>query len=399
MWPWVALLPAAVASAVTNVLPGTREGRVRLLIGIWAIVSVALFSAVQTKFHHYIFPAVPALAILIAFWIDDLLSRRIRRVALVAVGAAAIVLLIMRDLMGEQKQFIELFVYRYDRPWPSGEPWNVDLSGTIFAFGIVFAIAMLILMIRKLRWLTVGLLGACTLVFAFWAMNDYMGHAGTHWGQRAAIRTYYEQRQIHGMDIRYYGLRQLSDEWSGFDGEYEVRSFIPETLEVGQAMTVKIEIMKPDRRTVEKTFSLAGKVSRIGDARFWIQIPDSETAKLAPLVAEGKSYPHPRKAPWKQVNADRLIAWQLYWRGENFWSGDEIWSESPETRTAFKQTDNKEFLKYLKEQGVPGQRYFVATEAGRANGLRNILPTPRAKDTFEILDRTCNKFTLLSFTL
>ena len=40
------------------------------------------------------------------------------------------------------------------------------------------------------------------------------------------------------------------------------------------------------------------------------------------------------------VDADRLVAWQLYWRGENFWSSDEIWGFLPETRTAFIKTDN-----------------------------------------------------------
>jgi 4-amino-4-deoxy-L-arabinose transferase-like glycosyltransferase len=61
MWPWVALLPAAIARTVTVATSKVREHRVRFVVGIWAIAAVAMFVIVQTKFHHYILPAVPAM--------------------------------------------------------------------------------------------------------------------------------------------------------------------------------------------------------------------------------------------------------------------------------------------------------------------------------------------------
>ncbi len=106
-------------------------------------------------------------------------------------------------------------------------------------------------------------------------------------------------------------------------------------------------------------------------------------------------------APVRAVDADRLIAWQLYWRGETFWSGNEILSYLPEMKTVFMQVDNAAFQKYLGDRTkLPlGRRTFVVTEAGRAQSCKGLLPTPRGKDTFEIVDTTSNKFTLLSFTL
>jgi hypothetical protein len=70
-------------------------------------------------------------------------------------------------------------------------------------------------------------------------------------------------------------------------------------------------------------------------------------------------------------------------------------------KTAFTKTDNVEFLKYLNDRTrTPlGRRYFLITEAGRATSVRTMLPTQRAKDTFEVLDTTSNKFTLVSFYL
>jgi hypothetical protein len=46
-----------------------------------------------------------------------------------------------------------------------------------------------------------------------------------------------------------------------------------------------------------------------------------------------------------------------------------------------------------------GRRYFVATEAGRVNNLRAVLPTATGRETFEVLDTTSNKFTLAAFVL
>lgn len=398
MWPWVGLLPAAVAGLVSHVTGKTREGRVRLLMGLWAVVSVAFFSAVQTKFHHYILPAVPALGVLVALWLDDVLAGRVRHIQVIAVAAAAIVLLLARDFMGEQKQLIEMFVYRYDRPWPSAEPWSIDLSDAFLGFGLTMAGLLLLLAVRALRRPAVLLLGAAAVVFACWTMNEYMRHAATHWGMREAVQTYYQQRQIHGMDIRYGSARQVADEWDGFQGPYVIESVVPEHLSPGQPMTIDIEVVNQAGQA-EDSISLLGLVSRIGENRFWVDLPAAELAKLQPLIARGRALPRPRQRPWKQVDADRLIAWQLYWRGENFWSADEIWGQSKETQTAFKDTDNKAFLGYLSSLGQEGRRYFLITEAGRADNLRSVLPNENARASYEIIDRTSNKFTLLSFTL
>src|SRR6185312_9736058 len=58
MFPWVALIPVALALWL-----GARErGRQRdalHVLGLWFAVSFTLFSAMTTKFHHYILPAVP----------------------------------------------------------------------------------------------------------------------------------------------------------------------------------------------------------------------------------------------------------------------------------------------------------------------------------------------------
>jgi 4-amino-4-deoxy-L-arabinose transferase-like glycosyltransferase len=398
MWPWAALLPAALATALTRRLRAS-EGHLRLVVGLWAIVAVAMFCLVQTKFHHYIFPAVPALAILVAFFLDDLLAGRVSRPMLGAAIGAALILLIGRDLIGSgaEKQLIELYVYRNDRPWPSGPPWNVDLGGTLARFTFLFGLAVAALALVRARWHAVGALLALALVWALWAMNGYMQAAAPHWGQRALHATYYDERAIHGVDVLYGGLRELADDWGPGAGDYEVRSALPSGLEVGQPVTARLHV--PGR---SEPIELEGRISDLGASAFSIHVSEREREALADLALRGAAAPRSARRPRVAVDADRLIAWQLNWRGENFWSGGEIWGPTPDMKTVYytgRNEGDQGLLAFLDEHGRPGQTYFVITEASRARRLGSVLPTKQAKATLEVRDGSCNKFTLLSFTL
>ncbi len=396
MWPWIALLPAALATVLWTAKRDTPEGRTRLMVGIWAIAGYATFCVSETKFHHYALPVVPALAILIAFWIDDLLAGRARKSTMAILLAVPIVGFLARDFVGEQKQLIELFIYRYDRPWPAGEPWNLDLSTGFMWFGVAFAVLMGLLSVPRIRNYTVAALLGCGLAFGLWTMNVYMPQAAQHWGQQALHKTYYEQRSIHGMDFQYYGLRDLADDWSSSE-DLQVKSILPDSLKMGAPM--KVQIFVPGAGIPGDKVVLSGSVSDLGDNQFSIAIPDSERSKLNALIARGKNLKASGRRPWKQVNADRMVAWQLNWHGEDFWTGGEMYGDREDAKTIFKKTDNKKFLAWLKDPERANRTFYIVTESGRAKGLQGILPTAKAKESFEIIDTSCNKFTLVRFHL
>jgi 4-amino-4-deoxy-L-arabinose transferase-like glycosyltransferase len=409
MWPWAALLPAALAAILARRHVLARGGQrdvqadMRLLVGIWAVVGTALFAITRTKFQYYILPVVPALAMLIAFWLDDVLAGRGGRVLLAALFGAAMSLLVTRDLLGEPAQLIELFTYGYGRPWPGGDPWYVDVSGAILGTGIAAALALLVFALPWRRLRAGGLVGlyAVGLGFSLWAASGYMAAAAPHWGQRELHRTYYRLRTIHGVEIKYWSLRDLADQWGKGDA-LEVRSVLPDGFRPGLPMTVRLLV--PGAGVPGDKIELRGQVATAdadGD-RFTIAMAAAERGKLGDLIARGREQPRGRtRRPWMQVDADRLIAWQLNWRGENFWSSGEIYGETEDTRTVFVQpyTDEKAMGKYLGEPDRQGRTFFVITEAGRAAGLKSVLPTSRAKDTVEPIDTSCNKFTLLRFAL
>jgi 4-amino-4-deoxy-L-arabinose transferase-like glycosyltransferase len=402
MWLWAALLPAALAAALLRARTDTREGRVRFLMTLWAIGATTLFLVIQTKFHHYILPALPALGLLVAFFLDDILGDRDRLHPIYAALGIGIVLLMTRDLMWEPDRWIEMFVFRYDRPWPWTEPYVVDPSDGFFGLGVFAAIAIAA---TALPWRRVGvaLLGFAGLAICIWALQVYMPDAGKHWGMREAVRDYYRLRTIYGEKIVYFSPRQVYDDWHDVKDSWTFETMIPDTLHIGQPMMIRVQLNKMDKQdAVLEEMGMVGTVKRIGDHEVEVAIAPGERAKIDALVARGKADKQRRlRPPIRVVDADRLLAWQLYWRGENFWSADEIFGPVPEMRTGFNKPDNVDFLKYLgdRTKAPLGRRYFIITESGRATSVRGVLPTQRAKETFETVNTESNKFTLVSFSL
>jgi 4-amino-4-deoxy-L-arabinose transferase-like glycosyltransferase len=396
MWLWAALLPAAFAATLMRARDDSRESRVRMLVGMWAIGGFFFFAIVPTKFHHYILPALPALGILVAWFLDDVLAGRDRLHPLYAGIAIAIVLLITRDLTCEPQRWINMFIFRYDRPWPWGEPWGIDPSDGILALGLVAA-AAIAMCATRFRRLGVAAIGAAGLAICIWVLQVYMPIAGTHWGMREAVRTYYEQRTIYGEKLVYFGAGELWDDWHDATDTVSFDTFIPSNLQVGQPMTIEIQLRKPDNdQLVDETFRLVGTAVRVGAHTIDVQLAHGERGKL-PLAANG-----PRgRSPIRVVDADPLIAWQLYWRGENFWSQEEIWGFLPEMKTSFPTTDNSLFNRYINDhaRAPVGRRYFILGETSRIQGPKSSLPTQRARDSYEVLDTTSNKFGLAAFYL
>jgi 4-amino-4-deoxy-L-arabinose transferase-like glycosyltransferase len=397
MWPWAGFVPVALGTLFFMPRAKSREERLRLIIALWGIATTFFFCVIQTKFHHYILPAVPALAMLVAFYLDDVLDGRVR---LAGVGIAAALILtavVSVDLVPAQQKLAHLYIFRYDRPWPKGEPWKIDFQSELFWFAVIMALTVGAMLIPRARKWAIYATGAAAVVFAVWTMQVLQTAASPHWGQGNLHRVYYHKREIHGVDLIYEGLRELRADW-GKPALFKVRSVVPDTMSQGAPMIVTIE-------AAGQKVELRGTVARIdkaGDA-FWIDVPQEERQqKLGDLLARAQGTKDPPRRRWLSVNADRLIAWQLNWRGENFYSGGEIYQHRFEdARTVFMNTDNKEFLDYLRapQRNGKGRKFFVITEKGRLAGLPGVLPTPYGKQTFQVEDNSSNKFGLGSFVM
>jgi len=92
---------------------------------------------------------------------------------------------------------------------------------------------------------------------------------------------------------------------------------------------------------------------------------------------------------------ERLVAWQMYWRGETFYSSNEIYDPKlpREEKTVFLQERNVENLQeWLRRH--PSQRVFFVIERARMPTLQSLMVTPSGKQSLHVVDETNNKFVL-----
>jgi 4-amino-4-deoxy-L-arabinose transferase-like glycosyltransferase len=203
MWPWVALAPAALGWAVLRrPAPGldARKQGVIWLGAIWFVSAYAIVSLSMTKFHHYVLPAIPGLAIVVACFVDDLIERRAwRTAAATLVVGLPLLLLVSADLVGSPnaaQRFLWLFSYDYVQS-PSGRPWPeaLDFSGTLIAFAVAFAIGTAVLFVPRARRFGVYALPAAAIAFTFFILDDFMPKVAPYWSQKGPIAAYYEHRR------------------------------------------------------------------------------------------------------------------------------------------------------------------------------------------------------------
>jgi 4-amino-4-deoxy-L-arabinose transferase-like glycosyltransferase len=120
IFPWVALLPGAFA-VVSRLRPrsASKADHLALIAVLWVAFSFWLLASSATKFHHYVFPVLPGLAILIALFIDRLWQDGPGEHAVSLIFGLVLFVLVGKDLAENPKNFTDLFVYNYDRPYPS----------------------------------------------------------------------------------------------------------------------------------------------------------------------------------------------------------------------------------------------------------------------------------------
>jgi 4-amino-4-deoxy-L-arabinose transferase-like glycosyltransferase len=308
--PWIALAPAALGAAVMRRVRAargaqpanadaddTRRQGIFWFGAIWFVAAYALVSMSVTKFHHYILPAIPGLAIAIGCFLDQLLSRRDgRAAAAAALIGIPLLALVLVDLAGAPKnaqRFIWLFSYDYINS-PGGRPWPpaLDFRTPLIVFGGLLALAMLAMSWCRIQRAAVAGLCLTAVAFTYFLVDRYMLRVTPYWTQKGLIANYYKLR----------------------------------------------------------------------------------------------------RSP-----SERLLVWQMYWRGENFYTQNEIYEGDKDARTVFLGDRNFENMKAWMERHR-GQRAFILVEHVRYGTLESAVPAERRK-TLKKVDESNMKFVLCSVDL
>jgi 4-amino-4-deoxy-L-arabinose transferase-like glycosyltransferase len=374
MFPWSGVVPAAVLVAMGKLRPTNEKdsarAKLRLYALIWFLVMFGTVSLVNTKFHHYILPGLPALAILAGLLLDELYSSpRVRDALAVLLVGVPFVALAGRDLAMFPARLTWLFDYDYvnapngGRAWPPGNEYvYTDRIWWFVGFATLATFVLgLVSLVRARRGVELAeevkppstgmlvLLGvipvATTVAAELWqpAFSAGPQPLASGWILVGAAG----------------GLFLLLLVGAGF-GRVGSRAATLGLLAVG-VMGCMWTGWGLDRLLTDLS-------------PHW-----SQKHVIAAYYQLRKSADEP------------LIAWQMYWRGETFYTKNAIYDHRlPQTdKTVFLADHNVEKMQtYFKTHG--GRRVFFIVERSRFESLRALLPEA-AKATLKPVDETNNK--------
>jgi 4-amino-4-deoxy-L-arabinose transferase-like glycosyltransferase len=326
-FPWVALAPLVILGlARLRLKDASPRSRLKLFLYVWAFFAYLLFTMSATKFHHYIFPALPPFVMLIAIHVQEFLRDRTWTARLVAIAGAGIMIAVGTWIHSDEQSFRNMFTYKYDRPLPTHPPIDPEapvaagsqtlwqdstfyeytsptlqrimqsetleyqnfLTGYLIVAGIAFLLMAFPIPIRR-----IGLLAAwlASLGLAYWCLNYYMPVLTPSWSQRYLFEDYYKKCEL-----------------------------VPNPPEIEDAYRPVLD--------------------RVG-------------LGFIPRYLGTTS---------KRVCREDVVAWLITWRGETYYSASEI-------KPLMKANQLAPYLETLNK----GARFFALTQAGRGSGLKSAL--------------------------
>ncbi len=380
MFPWSGLTALAAALGFTKLRDKSPRGQLIGFALVWFLVEFSTVSLVNTKFHHYILPALPSLALLTGVFLDDLLRAPTKSMlwGLVLI-ALPLTFMCGRDLSAFPPRLLWEFNYDYVNAPGTGRPWPlVSQYGDRYEYGgqiLVFAVAAALAV------------GGLTLVA--WLTRKEPDSDGPAVVDRAQPHKFVAWWMPLLALALVVGILLGPSTPNGAAPHIGRWAWLAPTLLMlaWLARTGRLFVGAwPPARGI-----LVGLVGAVAVA--WTGfILDKILVELSPHWAQKHviaSYYAHRKGP-----EEPLIAWQLYWRGENLYTRNEIYDHrKPQNeKTIFLGDRNVEKMQGYFTQHK-GQRVFFVVERVRFEALRNLLPL-EARASLKVVDDTNNKLYL-----
>lgn len=196
--PWTGLALLGLGRALRE-----RASHAERFLAIWALLAFGLVTVMKTKFHHYVFPVVPPLAMLAGLSLAE--ARRTRSFGHVAmataISVAAAASLVLPE--GGAARLVHLFTYQYARVWPA----DVDVRAGLWLLAVATVAApMGVLVSRRLR----ALLVVVSLGAALFSGTWLLAAAAPHWGQKKTMEAWARARRERDLPLVAYRLN-----WKG----------------------------------------------------------------------------------------------------------------------------------------------------------------------------------------
>ncbi len=401
LFPWTGLAPLGLVWwARRSDSADQGRGDASVFLAMWFVFGFALFSFMGTKFHHYIFPAVPPAAMLVGVVLSDMLGERTiakpGRLAgyLAGVTSGLVIALVgvVRYTTGSIFGTKDMTAPLPTSPLVGKEALEAAGVGKDHAIGIglvLLGVVVLVACARALRASPADDAAAQT------EAGLVPGNSPDDIRRRMHERLMVGGATVAGAFLLLLVVRDLVIKPDGADQPgairllqlftYNYRRSWPETLDFAGALTafgvlsfvvlLAIAVVKVRHHAIAAMLALAG---------IWgVWGVDVYMAKTAPHWGQHEVI----EAYYvnRQSAEEPLVAYQMNWKGENFYTSNHI--------PAF-VSSGANFTTWMKTQREKGVKvmYFV-TEHSRTGGLRSEVG---GKAYREVTDKaTCNKFVLV----
>ncbi len=372
-FPWVAFVPAALLSwlwVVRSRPTGStaeRHGQTLLFLWLWFFAAFALFSAMVTKFHHYIFPAVVPLGMLVGILLDRFFGYANRREGLVAalclIGMVAAVIGVT-GLWGDIRGVVP--AHAIDQPdWVLQQRVGTAVSWSLIGLAVVAAVAALRTLGpmetglgRRFEWAQASL-GAALVGGA--ALLAFVGRDFS-WVTTARPQGYERLAQLF-----IYNYKRPWPE------QFDYRPILTGFAIVGTCVVLLAMLARLRPLMARLSLALAIVFCAWSVNVYLVDLSDHwATQKLVKRYYELRSGPE-----------EPFVAWQMNWKGENFYTGNRA--------HVFVDAKTKSLKEWLKEN--PGTKAFFVFEHTRLQRFKRLVGSRSVRELST--KRECNKYLLV----
>ena len=366
-FPWIALLPPALIVGLWLRLQSERDARSETLLfmAMWLLSSFVLFSAMVTKFHHYVLPTLVPAGVLVGIAAAQCWGPRRPKATLLAAVAAFCLILGFAWLAGDPRGVIPA-----DAMHP--EDWVLRQStplraAAVLALGVALAafarsqIGQAETELVPSRWGTaqgVGfVLGTCLLAFV-----------GRDLSWSTSARPQGHERLVH---LFVYNYDRLWPE------HFDYRAIL-----AGFALAAGVTSAASAFRSWRPVATRAFVTVSVLFCAWGLNVYMVDLADHWGFRNLAQRYYELREGP-----EEPLLAWQMNWKGENFYTGNRVY--------VFAETDNKRIREWLEEN--EGRTAYVVLEHKRLGRFRKLVPDSEVQEL--TTKRDSNKFLLIELEI
>jgi len=396
LFPWTGLVPAGLVWWTRRRDDASGgQGDVSVFLAMWFVFAFGLFTAMLTKFHHYIFPAVPPAAMLTGILVDRMLGNGdLAKPGKTPLTMKLLPITLTRGSISNLALYLGglglsalLTVYGFIRIFPGSitgfrandlslRPPSIKLGIATIVIGIAGAIATVwkvgraadeplgespeVARARKHEDLMLGGIGIAATVVVALTGRDLAAKSD-------ASDVVGQARLMHLFTYNYRRLWPDTLDWSGLLAAFAI---------VASALCLFLIIRRIRRHVV---------VLLLATSLVWaVWGLDVYLVRASPHWGQREVIEEYFKM--RGSAEEPIVAYQMNWKGENFYTGNKIpaFVSSGATFTSW--------IKAQQEKGI--KTFWFVTEHSRTSALKNEAGTPKYFEP--VTDkRLNNKFCLI----